>query len=336
MTGSQATDHGWSRPAALLPAVVVLGLLVLVWAATTGPVRMLHDSGRRYVFAPPPDRPQRPRDGSRPAPRCARSPGASAAMRPVLAGQPDRDAPCCSSCCVLVFLVLRWVWLHRWRPPERPRGGRLRRAPGPRWRRRCASDARRPAARRSTEGSPRNGDRGLLAAAPGGGGRGRGAAAPRRDVRGVRGARAARPRPRPAGDRGRWPRSTARPGSPSTTLGEDGPATTPGPPCEQLHDDLRCPRTAVSAVSPRRERSRRAGGPPGSARPFALWAVVVGDRRRPGQPSRRAAARSHGRGVRDHAVALPRRRAAVSEAPRWDLDDDDPVRPPGEDPGWPC
>ena len=41
-------------PAALLPAGVVLGLLVLVWAATTGPVRMLHDSGRRYVFAPPP------------------------------------------------------------------------------------------------------------------------------------------------------------------------------------------------------------------------------------------------------------------------------------------
>ena len=49
MTGTER--RAGAAPAALLPAGVVLGLLVLVWAATTGPVRMLSDSGRRYVFA---------------------------------------------------------------------------------------------------------------------------------------------------------------------------------------------------------------------------------------------------------------------------------------------
>ena len=115
MTG---TRRARTAPAALLPAAVVLGLLVLVWAATTGPVRMLHDSGRRHVFAPPPT----------PSDTAEVTPGASAReiTRDV---QQQIDLSWLGNViatalllgvCVLVFLVLRWGWLHRWTPPERP------------------------------------------------------------------------------------------------------------------------------------------------------------------------------------------------------------------------
>ena len=108
-----------AAPAALLPAGVVLGLLVLVWAATTGPVRMLQDSGRRYVFEPP-------------TPTASASDGSTPAgtLREVTKGiKPIADLSWLGDLiatgtlllvCSAVLLGLRWLWLHRWHPPEQP------------------------------------------------------------------------------------------------------------------------------------------------------------------------------------------------------------------------
>jgi hypothetical protein len=104
---------------ALLPAGVVLGLLVLVWAATTGPVRMLQDSGRRYVFAPPTPTAS-PTDGSTPAPNLRE---VTEDIKPIadLSWLGDLIATgILLLVCIAVFLGLRWLWLHRWHPPEQP------------------------------------------------------------------------------------------------------------------------------------------------------------------------------------------------------------------------
>ena len=115
---------GWLRrptaaPTALLPVGVLLGLLVLVWAATTGPVRMLRDSGRRYVFEPPTPTAS-PSDGSTPA----------GSLREVTKDiKPIADLSWLGDLiatgalllfCIAVLLGLRWLWLHRWHPPEQP------------------------------------------------------------------------------------------------------------------------------------------------------------------------------------------------------------------------
>jgi hypothetical protein len=105
---------------ALLPAGVVLGLLVLVWAATTGPVRMLRDSGRRYVFEPPPAPTVSPSDGSMPAGNLRE---VTKDIKPIadLSWLGDLIATAVLLLfCIAVFLGLRWLWLHRWHPPERP------------------------------------------------------------------------------------------------------------------------------------------------------------------------------------------------------------------------
>jgi hypothetical protein len=105
---------------ALLPAGVVLGLLVLVWAATTGPVRMLRDSGRRYVFQPPPPPPPSPSDAG---PTAGTLREATKDIRPLadLSWLGDLIATAVLLLfCVAVFLGLRWLWLHRWHPPEQP------------------------------------------------------------------------------------------------------------------------------------------------------------------------------------------------------------------------
>ena len=104
---------------ALLPAGVVLGLLVLVWAATTGPVRMLRDSGRRYVFEPPTPTAS-PSDGSTPAGNLR---DVTKDIKPIadLSWLGDLIATAALLLfCVAVLLGVRWLWLHRWHPPERP------------------------------------------------------------------------------------------------------------------------------------------------------------------------------------------------------------------------
>jgi hypothetical protein len=104
---------------ALLPAGVVLGLLVLVWAATTGPVRMLRDSGRRYVFEPPTPTAS-PSDGFTPAPNLRE---ATKDIKPIadLSWLGDLIATAALLLvCIAVLLGLRWLWLHRWHPPEQP------------------------------------------------------------------------------------------------------------------------------------------------------------------------------------------------------------------------
>ena len=116
MTGSEEPQARLS-PAALLPTGVVVGLLVLVWAASTGPVSLFHDSGRRFVFKPPP--PQATPDSTE-------APGSS--LREITRDvRPAADLSWLGNLiavavllgvCVGIFLALRAVWVHRWRPPE--------------------------------------------------------------------------------------------------------------------------------------------------------------------------------------------------------------------------
>jgi len=112
------TRRPLSAPAALLPAVVVLGLLVAVWAATTGPVGMLRASGRR-------------RDVGSPAPQsetATDAPGRSA--REVLKDvEPQFDlswlgdliaSALLIGVCIAALVGVRWLWLHRWHRPQTP------------------------------------------------------------------------------------------------------------------------------------------------------------------------------------------------------------------------
>lgn len=107
-------------PAALLPAVVVVGLLLLVWAATTGPIRMLSDSGRRYIFVPPPQPTASPTDGFTQAPNLNEL---TKNVKPLydLSWLGDLIANAVLLIVVAAVVVgLRWVWIHRWHPPEPP------------------------------------------------------------------------------------------------------------------------------------------------------------------------------------------------------------------------
>jgi hypothetical protein len=107
-------------PAALLPAAVVLGLLVLVWAAGTGPVRMLHESGRRRVFGNPPTPTATPTEGATPLGNAREI---TRDVRPTadLSWLGDLIATAVLALvCVALFLGLRQLWLHRVRPPEKP------------------------------------------------------------------------------------------------------------------------------------------------------------------------------------------------------------------------
>ncbi len=117
MTGRQRRPT--AAPTALLPVGVLLGLLVLVWAATTGPVRMLRDSGRRYVFEPPTPTAS-PSDGSTPAGSLRE---VTKDIKPIadLSWLGDLIATgALLLVCIAVLLGLRWLWLHRWHPPEQP------------------------------------------------------------------------------------------------------------------------------------------------------------------------------------------------------------------------
>jgi len=116
VTGSEEPQARLS-PAALLPTGVVLGLLVLVWAASTGPVSLFHDSGRRFVFKPPPP-PVTP-DSTEVPGRTLRE--VTRDVRPVadLSWLGNLIAVAVLlGVCVGIFLALRALWLRRWRPPE--------------------------------------------------------------------------------------------------------------------------------------------------------------------------------------------------------------------------
>jgi hypothetical protein len=109
------------RPwAALLPTVVVLGLLVLVWAATTGPVRMLSESGRTFVFnTPPPTPTQTP--SADPSTGTLREVTKDVAPQFHLAWLGDLIIwTLFLAIGIGLFLGLRWLWIHRWQPPEKP------------------------------------------------------------------------------------------------------------------------------------------------------------------------------------------------------------------------
>jgi len=107
-------------PAALLPTVVVLGLLVLVWAAVTGPVGVMSASGRRRTFstatpttASPTAEPSDPGN--------LREVTDDVSLRFDLGWLGDLIAYAgLIGVGVAVFLALRWLWLHRWHPPPRP------------------------------------------------------------------------------------------------------------------------------------------------------------------------------------------------------------------------
>ena len=116
MTGKQRRPS--SAPAALLPTAVVLGLLVLAWAAATGPVRLLSPSGRTRTFGSPSPAP--PSTGGPPT-GTLREVTRDARLRLDLSWLGDLIAyTVLIGVCVGVFLGARQLWLHRWHPPERP------------------------------------------------------------------------------------------------------------------------------------------------------------------------------------------------------------------------
>ncbi len=106
---------------ALLPVVVVLGLLVLVWAAATGPVRLFGPAAERSVTLTPPR--------TAPSPTASQSSGMptyrelTKGVRPTWDGSWVRELVLYALLIAVVLGVLaalRSMWRHRWRPPERP------------------------------------------------------------------------------------------------------------------------------------------------------------------------------------------------------------------------
>jgi Domain of unknown function (DUF4129) len=105
-------------PAAVLPAAVVIGVCALVWAATTGPIGMLHESGRTFTFHPPK----------------ATVPAGTGTVGPTL-HEVTKDvrpqfhlawlgdllvAAAFLAVGLLLLLLLRGAWRRRWHAPERP------------------------------------------------------------------------------------------------------------------------------------------------------------------------------------------------------------------------
>jgi Domain of unknown function (DUF4129) len=105
----------------VLSSLGVLALVLMVWAATTGPVRMLGTAARHSTSAPsrlPPSATPHPGRGS-PAPTYR---DLTAHVQPVVdlswLGQLIGYTAVLAAC-YGVFLVLRSLWRNRWRPPEK-------------------------------------------------------------------------------------------------------------------------------------------------------------------------------------------------------------------------
>jgi hypothetical protein len=104
---------------ALLPTVVLLGVLVLVWAATTGPVRMLSGSGRTFVFPTPSATSTQPSESS--STGNLREVTKDVAPQFHLAWLGDLIAwTVLVGIGIGLFLGLRWLWIHRWQAPAKP------------------------------------------------------------------------------------------------------------------------------------------------------------------------------------------------------------------------
>jgi hypothetical protein len=106
---------------ALLPTLALLGLLVLVWAATTGPVRMFGTAGARPEPVPvPSDSPSAVPSESNPLPTYRElTRGVRATADLSWLGQLVAYTALLALC-FGGYLLLRALWRHRWRRPEKP------------------------------------------------------------------------------------------------------------------------------------------------------------------------------------------------------------------------
>jgi hypothetical protein len=98
---------------------VVLGLLLLVWAATTGPVGMFSASGRTRDFTPPPQ----PTLSASPSEGPGNLRELTRDVRPSfdLSWVGDLIAwALLIGVCGAAALAGRWLWHRRWRPPPKP------------------------------------------------------------------------------------------------------------------------------------------------------------------------------------------------------------------------
>jgi Domain of unknown function (DUF4129) len=102
-----------------MAAAIAAGLVLLVWAATAGPVGILSPSGRRFQFNPPPPTPT-PSTSAGPAVDpldAVRGRGADLELSWV--GQLLMWALALAFL-GLVVVGLRWLWRNRWRPSPKP------------------------------------------------------------------------------------------------------------------------------------------------------------------------------------------------------------------------
>ncbi|MFL6131469.1 MAG: DUF4129 domain-containing protein [Nocardioidaceae bacterium] len=105
---------------ALLPTAVVLGLVVLAWAAATGPVRLMSPSGRTRSFEP----------SATPSASPTSDEPTTGSLREVTRNvQPTFHLAWLGDLLIYTlliglgiaaFLAARYLWRNRWRPPERP------------------------------------------------------------------------------------------------------------------------------------------------------------------------------------------------------------------------
>jgi Domain of unknown function (DUF4129) len=140
---------------ALLPSAVVLGLLLVVWAASTGPVGVFSDSGRRYVFHSPAF-----------TPRTASASGNAGTLKEITAhSRSGIDLSWVGDLLItalyvglglVLFLVARNAWRRRWRAPEKPPETEFEVLPDAVVVQRLAADRDRQLAV-VEEGAPRNG-----------------------------------------------------------------------------------------------------------------------------------------------------------------------------------